>query len=671
MDMHARCASMNPSKFAMIILDGTPGPCFPEWAKSAKPDSMKGKHCIPLYWEMAYSYSNDQWYYFLSLKWWPKGANFLIEIKYHILRAIFTSSDRCGEATTLFDQFDGGSENRNNPNMCFLSEVAEHENIEVEADRLVVGHTHNVGDAHITAPRAACEAVEVHCLGDVVKAMLSASHGKKPIVVIVRDIHDWSTNYNNVKNPHLKYLTDPHQWKLTPRQNSRPAVLYKDDYSSKVWLGANGVPEGRPLELFDEKAQFPLSHPVRMPRFANPFSDSVNNSTHLAIKQLQSLYPDSAKSITSVLNSGGSDESLGLRFTREFANGHVGFPGTLATSAGTLVQVRVLADLPAKLWGWRDARGSVSVVAPSITNAVAETKVIDRPQPRKARVSQAKQAQRVSWVCACKKTYLSGEDSKRAKEHRSLNLPQCQQSSRVSPSRKRLSTAQLGAQVGANKRRMASRAEATASEGDEEQDEAAQDEGEKEDEEEEDGGEEDEEEKDEEEQDKAKIDEAEQSEALQDDNASLKEPTDCKSSNKDRKDRGMEVEERDEKEIVQVRMGSRCGHCRQELDDESEVYECTFDEKRGRKHYYCEHVFCRSCVLKHYKDMYPTQKVTSEGAWSTPKVWACPSCTGCIYLKQPYRQNCRVFYCQHCDSPFIQNEAKKRNMICFYCRLRM
>jgi hypothetical protein len=42
---------------------------------------------LPLYWELAQHYSADnQLYYFMSLHWWPKGANFILEAKYHLVR---------------------------------------------------------------------------------------------------------------------------------------------------------------------------------------------------------------------------------------------------------------------------------------------------------------------------------------------------------------------------------------------------------------------------------------------------------------------------------------------------------------------------------------------------------------------------------------------------------
>lgn len=39
------------------------------------------------------------------------------------MRALFTSSDPHAAAQVLFDQFDGGSENRNFPNFAFLWEA--------------------------------------------------------------------------------------------------------------------------------------------------------------------------------------------------------------------------------------------------------------------------------------------------------------------------------------------------------------------------------------------------------------------------------------------------------------------------------------------------------------------------------------------------------------------
>ena len=127
-----------------------------------------------------------------------------------------------------------------------------------------------------------------------------------------------------------------------------------------------------------------------------------------------------------------------------------------------------------------------------------------------------------------------------------------------------------------------------------------------------------------------------------------------------------------EQEAEDIICGNQCGHCRLMLSDEDQVYECTFDERRGRERYIFEDVFFRACVLAYYPEMYPDQKAKATGDnWSTPTEWACPSCTGCIYTKKPYVKNCKVYYCQHCKSPFLQTQAKQRNMICFFCKLQM
>ena len=405
MESNARLCGQHPTRFQMILMDGTPGPCFPSWANSAKPASMKGKFCLPLFWEIVKSYGNDQWYYFLSLKWWPKGANFLLETKYHLLRSLYTSTSPSAQARVLFDQFDGGSENRNFPNIALAVEMVERGVIEeFNLSRLVTGHSHNEGDAAIKAPRAACENTACLCLGDIVRAMLSASHGKKPVVVIVRDIHDWTARANTCKNPHLKHLGSPHLWKCT--RSSPPGVMYKDSYTATEWLGADGIPNGRPVEVFATGATYPENPPVLVSRFSNPFSVSAVASTKSAIRALRSK-PKTVEQLASVLSSGGSDSSLGLCYTRQYSRGTLGFPGTLTTSDGSLVPVRVLSGLPTPMWDWQT---STPTAAPPSVEYKSEKVVTDRP-PRRARASE--------WKCpSCSKIYKRGRDSKRAIEHR-------------------------------------------------------------------------------------------------------------------------------------------------------------------------------------------------------------------------------------------------------------
>ena len=64
---------------------------------------MKGKHCIQTFWEVGLSYSTDEKFYVLGLHWWNKGANFMTEIKYHVLRALLTSGQRHSNAKLLYD----------------------------------------------------------------------------------------------------------------------------------------------------------------------------------------------------------------------------------------------------------------------------------------------------------------------------------------------------------------------------------------------------------------------------------------------------------------------------------------------------------------------------------------------------------------------------------------
>ena len=84
---------------------------------------------IPLYWVLGKSYLDGKLYHIFSLKWWKKGANYLQEVKYHILRciifddgyelnfciarALLTGSEACSQFRVLYDHWDGGSDNRN------------------------------------------------------------------------------------------------------------------------------------------------------------------------------------------------------------------------------------------------------------------------------------------------------------------------------------------------------------------------------------------------------------------------------------------------------------------------------------------------------------------------------------------------------------------------------
>jgi hypothetical protein len=62
---------------------------------------------------------------------------------------------------------------------------------------------------------------------------------------------------------------------------------------------------------------------------------------------------------------------------------------------------------------------------------------------------------------------------------------------------------------------------------------------------------------------------------------------------------------------------------------------------------------------------------SSDYDFIPPKEWQCPSCKGCIYKKKAWEKNERVLYSQHCNSAFSANEAEKKGLTCFYCKMSM
>ena len=281
-----------------------------------------------------------------------------------------------------------------------------------EGSRGVPFHGHNEADAAVKAPRQAYENTCTRCLGDAVKAMLCSAEGNtnKPIVVIVRQIHDWSKRYNDVKNKDLKNICNPLVWKITDA-----GLHYKESYTNQEWLGAGGIPEGRAINLFQADSKLSDS-PAAVPRYSNPFSSSAVESTKTAIKYIENIDPASAAKLKSVLASGADDASIGLTFVRQFEDGKVGFAGSLATSNGGSVPVRVLSGLPTPLW-W--PRGSSAAPAPSPASTPAAFVVTDEPQSVARQPRRLKERKKPStpWTCGCGKNYLHGRDSKRAITH--------------------------------------------------------------------------------------------------------------------------------------------------------------------------------------------------------------------------------------------------------------
>ena len=294
---------------------------------------------------------------------------------------------------------------------------------EAQGARLLTGHSHNEGDAKIREPRAACERRMMKCIGDVVEAMGSIYHVNKPIFVLVHQIHDWTARANKVKNKNIKHYRDPHVWKLT-RENCTDdncGFLYKDSYSrGSAWLGANGEPNGRPVELYD-RTKLPLSErPVRVQRLAEPFSNSTIASTEVAIKQLERADKKTATQLRDILDTKGDDRSIGLTFTRIFQDGKVGFPGTLSTSKGGTAEVRVLSGLPDPLWWTRRAESATTSHVPSSPQVTV--RVTDAPMSK----SNTSRSSAVSaWSCRCGKVYKYGYSCKSAVTHRAQRLSGC------------------------------------------------------------------------------------------------------------------------------------------------------------------------------------------------------------------------------------------------------
>ena len=126
-----------------------------------------------------------------------------------------------------------------------------------------------------------------------------------------------------------------------------------------------------------------------------------------------------------------------------------------------------------------------------------------------------------------------------------------------------------------------------------------------------------------------------------------------------------------------IRVGDACGHCRSELFDSDECFECNHVEPRehGTRSYtyICEHAFHVRCVRDHYAALYPPDALqTKEPAakWVAPDGWKCPSCVGCMWTKTRY-SDAPVSYCKRCRSSFPTNSAARAHMFCFFCKLVM
>ena len=123
--------------------------------------------------------------------------------------------------------------------------------------------------------------------------------------------------------------------------------------------------------------------------------------------------------------------------------------------------------------------------------------------------------------------------------------------------------------------------------------------------------------------------------------------------------------------------GDACGHCRLELFDGDECFECTHVEPRehgiGRYEYFCDHVFHVQCVRDHYAVLYSPdvlQPKVPEAKWVAPNEWKCPSCVGCMWTKTHYT-DAPVSYCKRCRSSFSTTSAANAHMFCFFCKLEM
>ena len=102
--------------------------------------------------QISFASVKSVWSMFCGANAQPRDCVFIVRM---LFRALKSSREKYAQAPTLFDWFDGGSENRNFPNLAFLAEMSSQMNMSVESSRLVVHHSHNDGDALIGHPRRA------------------------------------------------------------------------------------------------------------------------------------------------------------------------------------------------------------------------------------------------------------------------------------------------------------------------------------------------------------------------------------------------------------------------------------------------------------------------------------------------------------------------------------
>lgn len=191
--------------------------------------------------------------------------------------------------------------------------------------------------------------------------------------------------------------------------------MYKDQHASRVWLGAGGEEDGRPVEILRAGAPSLLeSRPTLVPK-RDPFTEAARDSTLTAARVFTKIgRTELATTLRNIIATKGGEQALGLSFERKFEAGKIGFPGSITTSRGGSVAVRVLSGLPDELW-WHgsgpdpDPRSDAQDPAP-VDVPREPTRVLDKPPSPK---------RKVTWSCStCDKPFKGGHDCKLAQQHR-------------------------------------------------------------------------------------------------------------------------------------------------------------------------------------------------------------------------------------------------------------
>jgi hypothetical protein len=244
---HKHKASINPSKYLSIIMDGMDQKKthLPVWSRYTKDESPMEQRLVGV---MVHGKRN---YAFLVDATVPGGTNLMIEIIRYVLNDLDARGELPFVDPTLYLQVDNCGENKNKVMFGFLTHLVRLSMFrKIKVGFLMVGHTHEDIDqffsviaAHLKMPHVICPDIPTF-IAEVKNAFSNEKAQPTVIQLAALSIFDYKAIYKDYLDPQLAYHQEPHQFRIKQHLHHQSSawmesvvlVHYKNWCHSAHWL---------------------------------------------------------------------------------------------------------------------------------------------------------------------------------------------------------------------------------------------------------------------------------------------------------------------------------------------------------------------------------------------------------------------------------------------------